>query len=231
MPRGGGRRGGGAGEGLSRARARGRASRCRARARQAPVARGARGRRRSRSRSRAGEVVGFLGPNGAGKTTTLKMLSGLLYPTGGEARVLGHVPSKRERDYLRRITLVMGNRNQLQWDLPGARLVRAQPRDLPAAARGLPAHARRAGRAARPRRPRAQAGAQPLARRADEGRDRRLAAAPAAGALPRRADDRPRRDDAEAHPRPSSPSTTRATAPPSCSRATTWPTSRRSASA
>jgi ABC-2 type transport system ATP-binding protein len=65
-----------------------------------------------------GEVVGFLGPNGAGKTTTLKMLSGLLYPTGGEALVLGHVPSRRERDFLRRITLVMGNRNQLQWDLP-----------------------------------------------------------------------------------------------------------------
>ena len=66
----------------------------------------------------AGEVVGFLGPNGAGKTTTLKMLSGLLYPTGGEGRVLGHIPSKRERGYLRRMTLVMGNRNQLQWDLP-----------------------------------------------------------------------------------------------------------------
>ncbi len=66
----------------------------------------------------AGEVVGFLGPNGAGKTTTLKMLSGLLYPTAGEARVLGHTPSKRERGLLRRITMVMGNRNQLQWDLP-----------------------------------------------------------------------------------------------------------------
>ncbi len=65
-----------------------------------------------------GEVVGFLGPNGAGKTTTLKMLSGLLHPTGGEARVLGHEPFKREAEYLNRMTLVMGNRNQLQWDLP-----------------------------------------------------------------------------------------------------------------
>ena len=66
----------------------------------------------------AGEVVGFLGPNGAGKTTTLKMLAGLLYPTEGVAKVLGHVPSKREREYLRRMTMVMGNRNQLQWDIP-----------------------------------------------------------------------------------------------------------------
>jgi ABC-2 type transport system ATP-binding protein len=66
----------------------------------------------------AGEVVGFLGPNGAGKTTTLKMLSGLLHSTSGDGHVLGHVPSRREREYLRRMTLVMGNRNQLQWDLP-----------------------------------------------------------------------------------------------------------------
>jgi ABC-2 type transport system ATP-binding protein len=65
-----------------------------------------------------GEVVGFLGPNGAGKTTTLKMLSGLLYPSGGVARVFGLEPSKRQREFLSRITLVMGNRNQLQWDLP-----------------------------------------------------------------------------------------------------------------
>ncbi|MBM4433975.1 MAG: ATP-binding cassette domain-containing protein [Chloroflexi bacterium] len=68
----------------------------------------------------AGEVVGFLGPNGAGKTTTLKMLSGLLYPTAGEARVVGHVPWKREGDFLRQITLLMGNRTQLVWDIAAA---------------------------------------------------------------------------------------------------------------
>ena len=65
-----------------------------------------------------GEVVGFLGPNGAGKTTTLKMLAGLLHPSSGHARVLGHEPFKRERDFLSRVSLIMGNRNQLQWDLP-----------------------------------------------------------------------------------------------------------------
>jgi ABC-2 type transport system ATP-binding protein len=65
-----------------------------------------------------GEVVGFLGPNGAGKTTTLKMLSGLLYPTGGELQVLGYQPSRRDKEFLGQITLVMGNRNQLNWDLP-----------------------------------------------------------------------------------------------------------------
>src|SRR3982750_3419297 len=67
-----------------------------------------------------GELVGFLGPNGAGKTTTLKMLSGLLHPTRGEATVLGYVPWKRESAYLRRMTLLIGNRSQLQWDIPAA---------------------------------------------------------------------------------------------------------------
>ncbi|MCA9076301.1 MAG: ABC transporter ATP-binding protein [Planctomycetaceae bacterium] len=66
----------------------------------------------------AGEMVAFLGPNGAGKTTTLKLLSGLIYPTGGDARVLGYVPWKRENAYRRRFSLVMGQKNQLWWDLP-----------------------------------------------------------------------------------------------------------------
>jgi ABC-2 type transport system ATP-binding protein len=67
-----------------------------------------------------GEIVGFLGPNGAGKTTTLKMLSGLLHPSGGDALVLGFVPSRRDKEFLRQITLVMGQRNQLVWDIPAA---------------------------------------------------------------------------------------------------------------
>ncbi|MEW5869876.1 MAG: ATP-binding cassette domain-containing protein [Chloroflexota bacterium] len=67
-----------------------------------------------------GEIVGFLGPNGAGKTTTLKMLSGLLHPTAGQARVLGFTPWKLEADYLKAMTLVMGQRNRLSWDIPAA---------------------------------------------------------------------------------------------------------------
>ncbi len=65
-----------------------------------------------------GEFVGFLGPNGAGKTTTLKMLSGLIYPTSGKARVAGFDPTKRENAYRRIFALVLGQKNQLWWDLP-----------------------------------------------------------------------------------------------------------------
>lgn len=67
-----------------------------------------------------GEIVGFLGPNGAGKTTTLKMLSGLLHPTGGMANVLGFTPWELKTEYLRSMTLVMGQRNRLSWDIPAA---------------------------------------------------------------------------------------------------------------
>ena len=65
-----------------------------------------------------GELVGFIGPNGAGKTTTLKCLSGLLYPTSGKVSVLGFTPYERKHSFLRQIALVMGQKNQLWWDLP-----------------------------------------------------------------------------------------------------------------
>lgn len=82
-----------------------------------------------------GEVVGFLGPNGAGKTTTLKMLAGLLHPTSGIGQVLDYEPWQRKRDFLRAITLVMGQRNQLNWDIPASdsfelnRVIYRVPRD------------------------------------------------------------------------------------------------------
>jgi ABC-2 type transport system ATP-binding protein len=67
-----------------------------------------------------GEFVAFLGPNGAGKTTTLKLLSGVIYPTSGTARVMGYVPWQRDNAYRRRFALVMGQKNQLWWDLPAS---------------------------------------------------------------------------------------------------------------
>ena len=65
-----------------------------------------------------GKIVGFLGPNGAGKTTTLKMLSGIMYPSSGQAEVLGYTPWERQNRYKRQISIVLGQKNQLWWDLP-----------------------------------------------------------------------------------------------------------------
>jgi ABC-2 type transport system ATP-binding protein len=81
-----------------------------------------------------GELVGFLGPNGAGKTTTLKMLAGLLYPTSGAARVLDYVPWEREDGYRRQFALLLGQKNQLWWDLPARESL-----DLNAKIYGIPA--------------------------------------------------------------------------------------------
>ena len=75
-----------------------------------------------------GEFVAFLGPNGAGKTTTLKLLSGVIEPTAGTATVLGHIPWKRANDYRRRFALVMGQKNQLWWDLPARESYQLQQR-------------------------------------------------------------------------------------------------------
>ncbi len=66
----------------------------------------------------AGEMIALLGPNGAGKTTTLKMLAGLMYPTNGTARVAGFIPWERKTDYLKSISMVLGNKSQLLWDIP-----------------------------------------------------------------------------------------------------------------
>ncbi|MBM3998328.1 MAG: ATP-binding cassette domain-containing protein [Planctomycetes bacterium] len=77
---------------------------------------------------RQGEFVAFLGPNGAGKTTTLKLLSGVINPTSGSARVMGHVPWRRENAYRRRFALVMGQKNQLWWDLPAIESFRLHQR-------------------------------------------------------------------------------------------------------
>ena len=84
-----------------------------------------------------GEFVAFLGPNGAGKTTTLKLLSGVIKPTAGEARVLGYVPWERDNAYRRRFALVMGQKNQLWWDLPAQESFRAPSADLSHRARRI----------------------------------------------------------------------------------------------
>ena len=73
-----------------------------------------------------GEIVGLLGENGAGKTTTLKMLTGILYPTSGEVTVLNYIPTQRKREFLRKIAFVMGNKSDINWDLPAIDTFRYQ---------------------------------------------------------------------------------------------------------
>lgn len=73
-----------------------------------------------------GQIVGLLGENGAGKTTTLKMLTGILFPTSGEVRVSGFIPTNREKDFLKRISFVMGNKSEINWDLPAVDTFRYQ---------------------------------------------------------------------------------------------------------
>ncbi len=147
-----------------------------------------------------GEIVGFLGPNGAGKTTTLKMLAGLLHPTTGTADVLGFTPWRRDREYLGRMSLIMGQRNQLHWDIPvldsyrlNQAIFRIPPADFRTRLDELVDAAGAGGSAA-------QAGPQPQPGGADEVRDRRLAAARAGRAVPGRADHRAGRGHAAADP-------------------------------
>ena len=147
-----------------------------------------------------GEFVAFLGPNGAGKTTTLKLLSGVINPTGGTARVMGHVPWKRENAYRRRFALVMGQKNQLWWDLPAQESFRLHQQIYRIEPEQFDRTPRRAGRSAGRRQLARPAGARAVARRADEdGADRRPAAL-ARGAVSRRADDRPGRGRPAQHP-------------------------------
>ena len=148
-----------------------------------------------------GERVGFLGPNGAGKTTTLKVLSGLLHPTGGEVVVEDHVPFRRQASFLGKITLVMGQKSQLIWDLPPAETYAMNRAVFDVPARAVRPHARRAHRAARARAAGRQADPPAVARRAHEVRARGRAAPPADHAVPRRADHRARRRDAGRDPR------------------------------
>ena len=93
-----------------------------------------------------GEFVAFLGPNGAGKTTTLKLLSGVISPSSGTARVMGHVPWQRENAYRRRFALVMGQKNQLWWDLPAQESFRLHQQIYRMDSQQFRAHARRTDR-------------------------------------------------------------------------------------
>ncbi len=131
-----------------------------------------------------GEIVGFLGPNGAGKTTTLKMLAGLLHPTGGKAQVLDYTPWERRRGYLQSMTLVMGQRSRLSWDIPAADSFLLNQAIYRLPRRSVQRHPQGAGRPARALADHEEARAQPLPRRAHEVRAGGRLAPPTQGALP-----------------------------------------------
>ncbi len=140
-----------------------------------------------------GSIVGYLGPNGAGKSTTVKMLTGILVPSAGRIRVAGLDPSRQRVELARRIGVVFGQRSQLWWDLPLARLLRPAAPHLPRARGTAPREPRSLHRGARAGGVPRHAGAPALARPADARRADRGAAARPRARLPRRADDRARR--------------------------------------
>ena len=140
-----------------------------------------------------GEMVAFLGPNGAGKTTTLKMLSGLVYPSGGEAKVLGFVPWQRADLFRAPVCAGHGPEEPALVGPAGGGQLRAAARDLRDSAGPVPGDARRADRASGRGEADAAGGARAFAGRADEDGVDRGAIAPAASALARRAHDRPGR--------------------------------------
>ncbi len=138
-----------------------------------------------------GEMVGFLGPNGAGKTTTLKMLSGILHPTGGKASVLGFTPWERKKAFKMQFAIVMGQKNQFWWDLPANESLYLNKCIYEIEDRTYQATLARIDRAAGCERPAQRAGAPPVAGRAHENGIDRRPDPQAQIDLPGRADHRP----------------------------------------
>jgi ABC-2 type transport system ATP-binding protein len=141
-----------------------------------------------------GELVGFLGPNGAGKTTTLKMLAGLLFPTSGTANVLGYVPWQRQDGYRRQFALLLGQKNQLWWDLPARESLELNARIYGISKEKFEKTVDELTALLAGSRQAQHHGARTLAWRAHEDGTDRFTPARTENPLPRRANDRPRRD-------------------------------------